>query len=170
MSLKLFCVLLSFHNHFSGSPIPGIILLPLFTVPFFVPNPQLCEYIRSLYENRPIKELFKESLKTSLVFHVKYHIAVIDNGAKAIVGERIEKNTNKTLVQLLIQAFNISHDILQGKQVKDLCEKYQLTDRYMRKILTLRFLPAELILSILDGTQGREITAKQLFEQASQHK
>ena len=131
---------------------------------------QLCEYIRSLYENRPIKELFKESLKTSLVFHVKYHIAVIDNGAKAIVGERIEKNTNKTLVQLLIQAFNISHDILQGKQVKDLCEKYQLTDRYMRKILTLRFLPAKVILSILDGTQGREITAKQLFEQASQHK
>ena len=131
---------------------------------------QLCEYIRSLYENRPIKELFMESLKTSLVFHVKYHIAVIDNGAKAIVGERIEKNTNKTLVQLLIQAFNISHDILQGKQIEDLCEKYQLTDRYMRKILTLRFLPAKVILSILDGTQGREITAKQLFEQASQHK
>lgn len=40
----------------------------------------------------------------------------------------------------------------------------------MRKILTLRFLPAKVILSILDGTQGREITAKQLFEQASQHK
>ena len=101
------------------------------------------------------------------MFHVKYHIAFIDNGAKAIVGARLEKNPNKTLVQLLIQAFNISHDILQGKQVKDLCEKYQLTDRYMRKILTLRFLPAKVILSILDGTQGREITAKQLFEQAS---
>lgn len=131
---------------------------------------QLEEYIRSLYENRPIKELIKDSLKNPITFHVKYHIAVIDNGAKAIVGETVEKNINKTLVQLLIQAFNISKDIVQGKQTKELCEKYQLTDRYIRKILTLRFLPAELILSILDGTQARDLTVQQLYKLASDRK
>lgn len=131
---------------------------------------QLEEYIRSIREQRVIKELPKETLKTPLVFHVKYHMAIIDNGAKAIVGERLEKNINKTLVQLIIQAFNISEDILQGKQTKELCEKYHLTERYIRKILTLRFLPAELILSILDGTQARELTAQQLYKLASDTK
>ena len=59
LPLKLFCVPLSFHNHYSGSPIQPIILLSLFTVPDFVPNPLLKNCLRN-----PSKPLLCSMLNT----------------------------------------------------------------------------------------------------------
>ena len=123
---------------------------------------QVIELLNALYENREMR-LLQSSKECS--YTENYHIGVIDNGAKVLVGEVIKPTPHKetNLIKILAQAYKWHQDILTGRTFKEVSEREKVSEQYVRRILELSFLSPKIIRAILTGKQPADCTLKHLL-------
>lgn len=123
---------------------------------------QVAELLNSLYENREMDILQSKGAHS---YTEAYHIGVIDNGAKVLVGEIIKPTPHKetNLIKILAQAYKWHQDILDGKMLKEIAQRDQKTEQYVRRILELSFLSPKIVRTILNGTQPADCSLKRLL-------
>ena len=123
---------------------------------------QVTELLNALYENREMNLLQPEREHP---YTEDYHIGIIDNGAKVLVGQKIKPNPRKdiNLINILAQAFKWHQDILEGKMLKEVAQREQKTEQYVRRILELSLLSPKIVRAILNGTQPADCTLKRLL-------
>lgn len=123
---------------------------------------QVTELLNALYENRDMNLL---QSKREHTYTEAYHIGIIDNGAKVLVGDIIKPNPRKdmNLIKILAQAYKWHQDILDGKMLKEIAQRDQKTEQYVRRILELSFLSPKIVRAILNGTQPADCTLKKLL-------
>lgn len=123
---------------------------------------QVIELLNALYENREMR-LLQSSKECS--YTENYHIGVIDNGAKVLVGEVIKPTPHKetNLIKILAQAYKWHQDILTGRTFKEVSEREKVSEQYVRRILELSFLSPKIIRAILIGKQPADCTLKHLL-------
>ena len=123
---------------------------------------QVTELLNALYENREMR-LLQSSKGCS--YTENYHIGVIDNGAKVLVGEVIKPTPHKetNLIKILAQAYKWHQDILTGRTFKEVSEREKVSEQYVRRILALSFLSPKIIRAILIGKQPADCTLKHLL-------
>ena len=123
---------------------------------------QVTELLNALYENRDMNLL---QSKREHPYTEAYHIGIIDNGAKVLVGDIIKPNPRKDMnhIKILAQAHKWHQDILDGKMLKEIAQRDQKTEQYVRRILELSFLSPKIVRAILNGTQPADCTLKKLL-------
>lgn len=123
---------------------------------------QVTELLNALYENRDMNLLQSER---EYPYTEDYHIGIIDNGAKVLVGQKIKPNPRKdtNLIHILAQVYKWHQDILEGKMLKEIAQQEQKTEQYVRRILELSFLSPKIVRAILNGTQPADCTLKRLL-------
>ena len=126
---------------------------------------QLVELLNALYENREMDILEEAHLKREQSYTEPYHIGIIDNGAKVLVGATVKPNPRKdsNLIKILSQAVKWHQDILNGKTLKDISQQGNVSEQYVRRILNLSFLSPKIVRAILNGTQPTDCTLKKLL-------
>ncbi|MCL1973130.1 MAG: recombinase family protein [Endomicrobia bacterium] len=127
---------------------------------------QLTEFITSIYEDREIKLVLNEDLKTQLTFKQEYKMAVIDNGAKIIIGSSYNTGTHKdkNLIKAIIKSYKWNDYIIkEGLTVSEIAKRENVMKRYARLVLNLSFLSPNIITAILEGRQPRDLTYKKLI-------
>ena len=126
---------------------------------------QVVELFNSIYENREMRRLKQEELKTENIYTEPYHIGTIANGEKIIVGQFIEpkKRPNAELIKILNQAYSWHQKILDGKTTQEIANRDKVCVQYVRRILNLSFLSPKIVRSILNGTQPADCTLKKLL-------
>lgn len=122
----------------------------------------MIELLNALYENREMR-LLQASKECS--YTENYHIGVIDNGAKVLVGEVIKPTPHKetNLIKILAQAYKWHQDILKGQTLNEIAKRDKLSGQYVRRILELSFLSPKIVRSILAGKQPADCTLKHLL-------
>ena len=123
---------------------------------------QLIELLNALYENREIQHI-QSSREHS--YTETYHIGIIDNGAKVLVGQVIKPTPHKetNLIKILAQAYKWHQNILKGQTLKEISKRDNVSDQYVRRILELSFLSPNIVRSILAGKQPADCTLKKLL-------
>lgn len=126
---------------------------------------QVTELLNALYENREMDILPETHQKGERAYTEAYHIGVIDNGAKVLVGEVIKPTPHEetNLIKILAQAYSWYQDIFKGQTLKEIAKKDKVSEQYVRRILELSFLSPKIVLSILVGKQSADCTQKQLL-------
>ena len=126
---------------------------------------QIVELFNAIYENREMRQLKTEELKTENAYTEPYHISTIANGEKIIVGQFIEpkKRPNAELIKILNQAYTWHQDILDGKTTQEIANRDKVCVQYVRRILNLSFLSPKIVRAILNGTQPADCTLKKLL-------
>lgn len=123
---------------------------------------QLLELFTSLYENR---EMSLVQSNREPAYTESYHIGIIDNGAKVIVGEVVKPGPHKdrNLIKNIAKAFKWHQDILKGDTLKKVALRDKVSEQYVRRILELSFLSPQIVRAILNGTQPADCTLKHLL-------
>lgn len=126
---------------------------------------QVVELFNAIYENREMRLLKPEELKTENTYTELYRIGTIANGEKIIVGQFIEpkKHPNTELIKILNQAYTWHQDILDGKTTQEIANRDKVCVQYVRRILNLSFLSPKIVWAILNGTQPADCTLKKLL-------
>ena len=126
---------------------------------------QIVELFNAIYENREMRLLKPEELKTENTYTELYRIGTIANGEKIIVGQFIEpkKHPNTELIKILNQAYTWHQDILDGKTTQEIANRDKVCVQYVRRILNLSFLSPKIVRAILNGTQPADCTLKKLL-------
>lgn len=126
---------------------------------------QVVELLNAIYENREMRLLKPEELKTENTYTELYRIGTIANGEKIIVGQFIEpkKHPNTELIKILNQAYTWHQDILDGKTTQEIANRDKVCVQYVRRILNLSFLSPKIVRAILNGTQPADCTLKKLL-------
>ena len=126
---------------------------------------QVVELFNAIYENREMRLLKPEELKTENTYTELYRIGTIANGEKIIVGQIIEpkKHPNTELIKILNQAYTWHQDILDGKTTQEIANRDKVCVQYVRRILNLSFLSPKIVRAILNGTQPADCTLKKLL-------
>jgi len=123
---------------------------------------QVTELLNALYENRDMRLVPSTQEHT---YTEAYHIGIIDNGAKVIVGEVVKPGPHKdrNLIKTIAQAFKCHQDILKGIPLKEVARRDKVSEQYVRRILELSFLSPKIVRAILNGTQPADCTLKHLL-------
>lgn len=123
---------------------------------------QLIELLNALYENREMQHMQSNREQS---YTADYHIGIIDNGAKVLVGQVIKPTPHKetNLIKILAQAYRWHQDVLEGQTLKGIAKKDKVSEQYVRRILELSFLSPKIVRSILAGKQPADCTLKQLL-------
>ena len=126
---------------------------------------QVKELFNALYENREMQILKPEELKTGNTYTEPYHIGIIDNGAKVIVGEFIKPNRdqNAELIKILVKAFKWNREVMNGTNIKQIAEREKVSYQYVIRLLNLSFLSPKIVRDILNGNQPADCTLKKLL-------
>ena len=126
---------------------------------------QVLELFNAIYENREMRQLKPEELKTENTYTEPYHIGTIANGEKIIVGQFVEpkKRPNNELIKILNQAYTWHQDIISGASTQDIAKRDKVCVQYVRRILNLSFLSHKIVRNILNGTQPTDCTLKKLL-------
>ena len=126
---------------------------------------QILELFNAIYEQREMSLLKPEELKQETVYTKQYHIGVIDNGTKVIIGQFTEpdKQQTKNLTKILAQAFKWHQDILNGASAQKIAKQDKVSYQYIVRLLNLSFLSPRIIRAILNGTQSPCCTLKKLL-------
>lgn len=126
---------------------------------------QVVELFNAIYENREMRLLKPEELKSENTYTELYRIGTIANGEKIIVGQFIEpkKHPNTELIKILNQAYKWHQDILDGKTTQEIANRDKVCVQYVRRILNLSFLSPKIVRAILNGTQPADCTLKKLL-------
>ena len=126
---------------------------------------QVVELFNAIYENREMRQLKTEELKTENAYTEPYHISTIGNGEKIIVGQFIEpkKRPNTELIKILNQAYKWHQEIINGASTQDIAKRDKVCMQYVRRILNLSFLSPKIVRAILNGTQPADCTLKKLL-------
>ena len=126
---------------------------------------QVTELLNAIYENREMRVLKPEELKTENIYTKLYHIGTIANGEKIIVGQFVEpkKRPNIELIKILNQAYTWHQDVISGTSTQDIAKRDKVCVQYVRRILNLSFLSPKIVRAILNGTQPADCTLKKLL-------
>ena len=126
---------------------------------------QVKALFNALYENSEMQILKHEELKTENTYTEPYHIGVIDNGAKVIVGQFIKPNRhqNAELIKILVKAFKWNREIMNGTNIKQIAEREKVSYQYVIRLLNLSFLSPKIVRDILNGNQPTDCTLKKLL-------
>lgn len=126
---------------------------------------QIVELFNAIYENREMRLLKPEELKTENAYTEPYHISTIANGEKMIVGQFVEpkKRPNAELIKILNQAYTWHLEIINGASTQDIAKRDKVCVQYVRRILNLSFLSPKIVRAILNGTQPADCTLKKLL-------
>lgn len=126
---------------------------------------QVTELLNAIYENREMRHLKQEELKTENIYTEPYHIGTIANGEKIIVGQFVEpkKRPNAELIKILNQAYSWHQDVLNGASTKQIAKQETVSYQYVIRLLNLSFLSPRIVRAILNGTQPADCTLKKLF-------
>lgn len=126
---------------------------------------QIVELFNAIYENREMRLLKPEELKTENAYTEPYHISTIANGEKIIVGQFVEpkKRPNTELIKILNQAYKWHQEIINGASTQDIAKRDKVCVQYVRRILNLSFLSPKIVRAILNGTQPADCTLKKLL-------
>ena len=126
---------------------------------------QVLELFNAIYENRGMYQLKPEELKTENTYTEPYHIGVIDNGAKVIVGQftKPDKHQEQNLTKIVVQAFKWHQDVLNGASTKQIAKQEKVSYQYVIRLLNLSFLSPRIVRAILNGKQSADCTLKKLF-------
>lgn len=124
---------------------------------------QILEFIKAISEEREMKEVPKEDLKTKLTYTIKYKIGVIDNGSKVIVGSAYSKNKNKSLINIVLKSQRWNKELLTGTAtVEDIVKRENISTRYVYRLLKISFLSPKITTAILEGNQPADLTIDKL--------
>lgn len=126
---------------------------------------QILELFNAIYEQREMSFLKPEELKQEKVYTEPYHIDVIDNGTKVIIGQFTEPDKQQTtnLTKILAQSFKWHQDILNGASAKQIAKQDKVSYQYIVRLLNLSFLSPRIIRAILNGIQPADCTLKKLL-------
>ena len=126
---------------------------------------QVVELFNAIYENREMRQLKPEELKQESTYMEPYHIGIIDNGAKVIVGQftKPNKQQEQNFTKILTQAFKWHQDILNGASTKQIAKQEKVSYQYVIRLLNLSFLSPRIVRAILNGKQPADCTLKKLF-------
>ena len=126
---------------------------------------QVLELFNAIYENREMSLLKPEELKTENTYTEPFHIGVIDNGAKVIVGQftKPDKHQEQNLTKILVQAFQWHQDVLNGASTKQIAKQEKVSYQYVIRLLNLSFLSPRIVRAILNGKQPADCTLKKLL-------
>ena len=126
---------------------------------------QITELLNAIYENREMRLLKPEELKTENTYTELYRIGTIANGEKIIVGQFVEpkKRPNTELIKILNQSYSWHQDILDGKTTQEIANREKVCVQYVRRILNLSFLSPKIVRAVLNGTQPADCTLKKLL-------
>ena len=126
---------------------------------------QVVELFNAIYENREMRLLKPEELKTENTYTELYRIGTIANGEKIIVGQFIEpkKRPNTELIKILNQAYKWHQEIINGASTQDIAKRDKVCVQYVRRILNLSFLSPKIVRTILNCTQPADCTLKKLL-------
>ena len=126
---------------------------------------QIVELFNAIYENREMRQLKTEELKTENAYTEPYHISTIANGEKIIVGQFVEpkKHPNTELIKILNQAYTWHQNVINGASTQDIAKRDKVCVQYVRRILNLSFLSPKIVRAILNGTQPADCTLKKLL-------
>ena len=78
-------------------------------------------------------------------------------GTKIVIGHN-KVEYNLTLIQALTKSFYYNKLVEEGRLPKEFGNS-----SYIHRLMRLRFLPPDIIEAILNGTQNRNLTLKQLY-------
>jgi predicted PP-loop superfamily ATPase len=124
---------------------------------------QILEFIKAISEEREMKEIPKEDLKTKLAYTIKYKIGVVDNGSKVIVGSAYSKNKNKSLINIVLKSQRWNKELLAGAgTVEDIVKRENVSTRYVYRLLKISFLSPKITTAILEGNQPADLTIDKL--------
>lgn len=126
---------------------------------------QVVELFNAIYEQREMSFLKPEELKQEKVYTEPYHIDVIDNDTKVIIGQftKPDKQQTKNLTKILAQSFKWHQDILNGASAQQIAKQEKVSYQYIIRLLNLSFLSPRIIRAILNGTQSADCTLKKLL-------
>jgi hypothetical protein len=79
-------------------------------------------------------------------------------------GQTQQRTIDQSLVTMIARGYTWRHQIATSEvhSMRDIAKREKLTDSYVSRIVTLGFLPPDIITAILDGTVPAELTANRL--------
>lgn len=106
----------------------------------------------------PDKQKYDQNSLVKLNYNIRIS-GTTKNGNKLIIGEVRHKTLNKTLVDALAKCFYYHKLMFENKLTSK-----EKSNSYINKIMQLRFLPKEIIKSILNGEQEPDLTLDKLYQ------
>ncbi len=131
---------------------------------------QLLKAIEAVTYNTPFPEELKEETKAPIFISKNIRISTTSrNGSVLIISDfkKQEINLNDQLVKAIAKSY-YWHNLLISEEAKnniDIQKMENLRSKtYIKYILKLRFLAADIVEKILNGTQPRDLTINKLFK------
>ncbi len=106
----------------------------------------------------PDKQKYDQNSLVKLNYNIRIS-GTTKNGNKLIIGEVRHKTLNKTLVDALAKCFYYHKLMFENKLTSK-----EKSNSYINKIMQLRFLPKDIIKSILNGEQEPDLTLDKLYQ------
>ncbi len=104
----------------------------------------------------------------TMTLHVPFRIVKRGGRKEMQMPDRVrpERTPDSTLVKALGRAFRWKHMLDSGEfaTIAELAEREGIAPSYMTRVLRLTQLAPDIIVTILDGTQGPEVTLAKLME------
>lgn len=127
----------------------------------------LVKAIESITFNQALT--FEKEKSPSKLIKIKKDIRISSTtrsgGIVIVGGNKIEKNYNQSLIKAIVRSHHYYKLLLEGKvkNAKDIQKLEGLKDHtYIKDILRLKFLPPEITAQILNGTQDKDLSVKEL--------
>jgi len=131
---------------------------------------QLLKALDSISYEKPFPEELKEETKEPIFITQQIRISSTANkGSVLIISDSIkpEVNINSQLIKAIARSHYWSNLLISGvaKNNIDIQKMEKLGSKtYIKNILELRFLAADIVDGILNGTQPRDLTVAKLFK------
>lgn len=131
---------------------------------------QLLKTLEAIYNNTDLPEEIKHETKTPIVLTKDIKITATSNNGSVLIltdSDTQQPEINPILVKVIAKSYWWNKQILSGEakngieiQKRENLKSYA----YVANILDLRFLAPSIVESVLNGTQSRNLTIKDLFK------
>lgn len=126
---------------------------------------QLLQSLQDIHQNKTIRHDAPIQTDTPIILSSRVKLARICGGNKIVLGG-MASTCNPQLVKAITRSFLWHEKLINGEvsSITELRMKTQMrSERYLEKIMRLRFLSPVIIAAILDGTQPMDWTVEKLF-------
>lgn len=106
----------------------------------------------------PVSKKYDKDSLIDLNFKIRIS-STTKSGSRLIIGDVREKVINKSLFDAIIKSFYYHKLMFENKMTQK-----QKASTYIKRIMQLRFLPKDIIIQILNGTQEPDLTLDKLYK------
>lgn len=131
---------------------------------------QLLKALEAITYDTPFPEELKEETKEAIFITQHIRISATANKGSVLIisdSKRSEVNVNSQLIKVITRSYYWNDLLLTGEAQNsiDIQKMEKLGSKtYINNILELRFLAADIVDKILNGTQSRDLTVAKLFK------